>query len=107
MCDVLPVDPLSIHQETNASDGALDHPRRCSVLIWFAYPSCSELAQKVAKAVMKQADFPSLVRFETLSWTLGRILIIVGHPTDGNPVLRLLTLVFVASSCMLRIEPEI
>lgn len=53
------------------------------------------VAQKVAKAVMKQADFPSLVRFVTLSWTLGQILIIVGHPTDGNPVLRLLTLVFV------------
>ena len=39
---MLPVDLPSIHQEKNASDGALDHPRLCSVLIWFDYPSCSE-----------------------------------------------------------------
>ncbi len=42
MCNVSPVDPPSIHQEKIASDGALDHPRLCSVLIWFDYPSCAE-----------------------------------------------------------------
>ncbi len=36
----------------------------------------------------------ALVRFVTLSWTLGKIAVIIGHPANGNPVLRLLTLVF-------------
>ncbi len=35
-----------------------------------------------------------MVRFVTLFWTLGKIVIITGHPADGDPVLRLLTLVF-------------
>jgi len=42
VCNVLPVDPPSIHQGKNASDGALDHPRLCYELIWFDCPSCSE-----------------------------------------------------------------
>ena len=33
MCNVLPVDPPSIHQGKNASDGALDHPRQCYHLV--------------------------------------------------------------------------
>ena len=49
----------------------------------------------MAKAVMKQPNFPSLVTFVILSWTLGKIVTIIGHPANGNPVLRLLTLVFV------------
>ena len=85
---MVPADPPSILPEKPASDDALDHPRQCSVLI-------IPVAQKMAKAVMKQADPPGRVRFVTLFWTLCQILIIVGHPPNWNPVFRLLTLVFV------------
>jgi hypothetical protein len=80
--------PHQFTQEKIASDDVLDYLKQCSALIWFDYPSCSE----VAKVVMKQPNFPSLVTFVTLSWTLGKIVIIIGHPANENQVLRLLTL---------------
>ena len=92
---MLPVDPPSIHPGKTASDDVLDRPRLCSALMRFGYPSCSEDGE----AIMKQADFPGLVRFVTLTWTLGQILIIVGHPTYWNPVFR--------PSCRLRTDTEI
>ncbi len=48
---------------------------------------------RMVKAVMKQPNIHSLVTFVTLSWTLGRFVLITGHPPNGNPVLRLLTLI--------------
>jgi hypothetical protein len=47
----------------------------------------------MAKVVMKQPNFPSLVTFVTLSWTFVKFVLITGNPANGNPVLRLLALI--------------
>jgi hypothetical protein len=54
-------------------------------------------AQKVAKTVMKQTIFPGVARIVALSWPQapGLVIIEIWHPSDGNPVLWLLPLVFV------------
>ncbi len=78
-----------IHPGKTVSDDVLDHPRLCSVLIWFNYPSCSEDGESIHETtVFGPIRFPDLDAWSNPYQK-------VGHPTNRNSVFRLLMLVFV------------
>ena len=81
--------PHQAPQEKSGPSFLLVTPNHVLRLFCFLIPG----TQKLSEAVMKQASPPCSKRFITLTLALAPLVIIYWHPSYGNPVLRLLTLV--------------